>query len=324
MEILLESKNKKLFSRILDEGTVGANGNKKPHIDSLNIFDEEENFKANRVSLNQGKIDERKAWHKELEDLLYSAKKKLIESYSVKNVDEDSEEIDEIKKKIDEIKKKISKNEKILLKKKEELYSKILSYNNTKEIYKSSNNIKFKNELTLSTFSDKKFDDIVKNKIDEIIKILPKKLRSSYFTDSKEFLEFVKKSIEYSKFINFLFDNKNYIESLKNQNKNINIFEFYLSILNNRIIDYFNTYNKLYQQIKTIQSVTPFSQSNSQNFAPSFQDNFDNLLSSSFKDNSNNFVLRNYSSNLSGEQNLSTPKNQIINQSSLLDKQYSI
>ena len=69
MEILLESKNKKLFSRILDEGTVGANGNKKPHIDSLNIFDEEENFKANRVSLNQGKIDERKAWHKELEDL---------------------------------------------------------------------------------------------------------------------------------------------------------------------------------------------------------------------------------------------------------------
>ena len=209
-------------------------------------------------------------------------KKKLIESYSVKNVDEDSEEIDEIKKKIDEIKKKISKNEKILLKKKEELYSKILSYNNTKEIYKSSNNIKFKNELTLSTFSDKKFDDIVKNKIDEIIKILPKKLRSSYFTDSKEFLEFVKKSIEYSKFINFLFDNKNYIESLKNQNKNINIFEFYLSILNNRIIDYFNTYNKLYQQIKTIQSVTPFSQSNSQNFAPSFQDNFDNLLSSSF------------------------------------------
>ena len=91
------------------------------------------------------------------------------------------------------IKKKISKNEKILLKKKEELYSKILSYNNTKEIYKSSNNIKFKNELTLSTFSDKKFDDIVKNKIDEIIKILPKKLRSSYFTDSKEFLEFVKK-----------------------------------------------------------------------------------------------------------------------------------
>ena len=140
---------------------------------------------------------------KELEDLLYSAKKKLIESYSVKNVDEDSEEIDEIKK-------KISKNEKILLKKKEELYSKILSYNNTKEIYKSSNNIKFKNELTLSTFSDKKFDDIVKNKIDEIIKILPKKLRSSYFTDSKEFLEFVKKSLEYSKFINFLFDNKNY------------------------------------------------------------------------------------------------------------------
>ena len=49
MEILLESKNKKLFGRILDQGTTDAKGNKKLRIDSLNIFDEENNFNENRI-----------------------------------------------------------------------------------------------------------------------------------------------------------------------------------------------------------------------------------------------------------------------------------
>jgi hypothetical protein len=69
MEILLESKNEKLFSRILDEGTTDAKVNKKPRIDSLNIFVEEDNFIDNRIIANQVKIDERKVWHKEMIDL---------------------------------------------------------------------------------------------------------------------------------------------------------------------------------------------------------------------------------------------------------------
>jgi hypothetical protein len=69
MEILLDSKKKKLFGRIIDDGAVGANGNKKPHIDSLNIFEEEDNFIDNRIIANQVKIDERKVWHKEMIDL---------------------------------------------------------------------------------------------------------------------------------------------------------------------------------------------------------------------------------------------------------------
>jgi len=69
MEILLDSKKKKLFGRILDEDTTYAKGNKKPRIDGLNIFEEEHNFIDNRIIANQVKIDERKVWHKKMIDL---------------------------------------------------------------------------------------------------------------------------------------------------------------------------------------------------------------------------------------------------------------
>jgi hypothetical protein len=92
MEILLDSKKKKLFGRIIDDGAVGTNGNKKTHIDSLNIFVEEDNFIDNRIIANQVKIDERKVWHKEMIDLYkgvlgigkvelpYDSKGKLLDS----------------------------------------------------------------------------------------------------------------------------------------------------------------------------------------------------------------------------------------------------
>ena len=78
MERLLKNKKTKLFGRILDEGTTDRKGNKKLRIDSLNIFEEEENFKANRISLNQTEIDKRKEWHKKLEELFKTHFKKTL------------------------------------------------------------------------------------------------------------------------------------------------------------------------------------------------------------------------------------------------------
>ena len=177
--------------------------------------------------------------------------KSLISSYSKKIVDDEQDEIREIENKIKEKEKRIKKQEEILQKKILQLYYKMLSYENLKLKYKNINeNIEYKTKLTLSTIDDKNFDNIVNNKIEEITKILPKILRScSYFADSNKFLEHVKNTIEYGKFIEFLFDNKNSIESIKKTNKNV--IEFYISILNNRIIDYFNNYNNLYQKFKT-------------------------------------------------------------------------
>jgi len=77
MEILLESKNTKLFTRILDEGTTDAKGIKKPRIDNLNIFEEKENLIKNRNVVNDVEKKKRNKKHEELEAIFLTEYKKL-------------------------------------------------------------------------------------------------------------------------------------------------------------------------------------------------------------------------------------------------------
>ena len=75
MEILLATKNKKLFGRILDENSIDAKGKKKTRIDSLNIFGEENNFIENRkkesVDLDPNKRDFKKIqFYEDLDKLI--------------------------------------------------------------------------------------------------------------------------------------------------------------------------------------------------------------------------------------------------------------
>ena len=196
-----------------------------------------------RIKLKDTNSNEKK----KLKKILYKVNKKIdnikIESYSTKN--DDSDEIDEIKKKIEKMKNKIYEEEKILLKKKEKLNSKRLSLKITDINYNiQTSNLPHKNILTLKS-NDKNFDDEVYKKIEQIMKILPSKLKNNISIDSKDFLESVKETSDYSNILNFFISNEKSIDSIKEQNKNINIIEFYLSILDNRIREFYNNYNKI-------------------------------------------------------------------------------
>jgi len=185
----------------------------------------------------------------EIKNLLLEVRQK-IKSYSSKKNIESDKYLENVHKKIDKLTKTIEKDEKKLNKKKEELYLKKISLITTDENYKNKKKLSpYKTQLNLNESNNIDFDKNVNNKINEFVNNLSYKLKNSNAINSEEFLNYIKSSSEYNDFINFLFQNKNYINSVRKENQNTNVMNFYLSILNNKISNFFDNNNSLYQKI---------------------------------------------------------------------------